>query len=141
MKGAKKILIVEDEEGDIDLMLVAFRRSGLEEQVAVTRNGVEGLDYLYRRGAFSNRPEGNPRLVFMDLKMPKMSGLEVLKKMRADKQFASVAVVIFSSSRDDNDKAECLAGGANKFAVKPIDFVDFSDVIKGAIDTYLKKEV
>lgn len=137
---AKRILIAEDDNGDATLIQIVLREDedGLEDEDVVARDGREALDYLYCRGMYSGRPPGNPELVILDLKLPKISGLEVLKQVRADEQLKTVPVVIFSSSRDEKDKAACLANGASDFVTKPIDFDAFRNAIKKMVRSYLQ---
>jgi DNA-binding response OmpR family regulator len=137
MASAKRILLAEDEEADVILMQIALQDFALENECAVVQDGQEVLDYLYCRGAYADRTPGNPELMLLDLKLPKVSGLQALHEIRADTQFSSVSVVVFSSSLDENDKAEALAGGANDFMIKPMNFEEFRTIIKKVISTYL----
>ncbi len=95
---------------------------------------------MYCRGIYSGRPPGNPELVILDLKLLKISGLEILKHMRADEQLQTIPVVLFSSSIVEKDKAECLASGANDFITKPIDFDEFRNTIKKMVHSYLGRK-
>ena len=99
MKPQGKILLVEDNDGDVDLILAALARNNLANEVVVARNGGEALDYLHRRGEFHTRPPDNPVVVFLDLKMPKVDGLEVLRQMKSDDDLKIIAIVILTSSR------------------------------------------
>jgi CheY-like chemotaxis protein len=96
----------------------------------VVDNGAEALDYLYRRGEYKTRTDGNPILVLLDLKMPKVSGLEVLKALKADALLKSIPVVVLSSSRETSDLVECYQHGVNAYVVKPVDFGEFVDAVK-----------
>jgi CheY-like chemotaxis protein len=130
-------LIVEDEEADIMLINVVLESCGVAEQAVYARNGEEALDLLYCRGKYEGNPGFIPALVLLDLKMPKVTGLEVLKQIRADERFKSIPVVIFTSSSDEKDKRECLANGANHFIIKPISFEAFSAAVKKVLEDYL----
>lgn len=121
----KPILLVEDNDDDVDLILHAFKKTNLANEVVVARDGQQALDFLRRAGAYSKRPEINPGLVLLDLKLPKVDGLEVLKQIKADKQFRTVPVVVFTSSREEQDQIESYNLGVNAFVVKPMDFKDF----------------
>ena len=126
----KTILLVEDDPSDVELTLVALEEHHLANQVLVVRNGEEALDYLYRRGKFQARAGGNPVVVLLDLKMPKVNGLEVLQIIKADKQLKIIPVVVLSSSREAPDLVECYKHGVNAYVVKPIDFVEFVKAVK-----------
>jgi CheY-like chemotaxis protein len=133
MVKAKRILIAEDEDADVLLMQISLNEFALTDECAVVPNGQEALDYLYCRGAYSNRARGNPELMLLDLKLPKVSGLELLRRMRADGQFSTVAVVVFSSSLDEKDRADAFSSGANDFMY----FDAFRRTIEWATSAYL----
>jgi CheY-like chemotaxis protein len=133
----RPILIVEDEEADIMLINIVLESCGVAGQAVYARNGEEALDLLYCRGKYEGNTGFIPALVLLDLKMPKVTGLEVLKQIRADERFKSIPVVIFTSSSDEKDKRECLANGANDFIIKPISFEAFSAAVKKVLKVYL----
>jgi CheY-like chemotaxis protein len=114
----------------VQLALAALEESNLANEVVVTRNGAEALDFLYRRGEFSGRPEGNPAVVLLDLKMPKVDGMEVLRQIKADDRLKTVPVVMLTSSREEQDLVRSYKLGVNAYVVKPIDFQQFIDAIK-----------
>lgn len=126
----KRILLAEDNPKDIELALEALEENNLANDVVVVRNGEEALDYLYRRGEFSARPEGNPAVVLLDLKMPKVDGMEVLRQIKMDEQMKVVPVVMLTSSREEQDLVKSYQLGANAYVVKPIDFQQVVDAIK-----------
>ena len=126
----KKILLVEDDPRDVELTLAALAEHNLANQVAVVRDGAEALDYLYRRGKFKNRAVGHPILVLLDMKLPKVNGLEVLKIIKADEQLKIIPVVVLSSSRETPDVIECYRHGVNAYVVKPVDFAEFMKAVK-----------
>lgn len=121
----KPILLVEDNEDDIELILHAFKKTNLANEVAVARDGQEALDFLFRRGTHATRANVNPGLVLLDLKLPKVDGLEVLKQIKAEKSLRTVPVVVFTSSREEKDQLESYNLGVNAYVVKPMDFKDF----------------
>ena len=126
----KKILLVEDDPQDVELTLAGLEENHLANNVAVARDGAEALDYLYRRGKFKMRSGGDPILVLLDLKMPKVNGLEVLKAIKADESLKLIPVVVLSSSRETPDLVECYKHGVNAYVVKPVDFGDFMKAVK-----------
>jgi CheY-like chemotaxis protein len=126
----KKILLVEDDPGDVELTLTALEDHHLANQVAVVRDGAEALDYLYRRGEFQTRAGGDPIVVLLDLKLPKVTGLEVLKILKADAQLKVIPVVVLSSSRETPDLEECYRHGVNAYVVKPVDFSEFMRAVQ-----------
>jgi CheY-like chemotaxis protein len=126
----KTILLVEDDPRDVELTLAALEEHHLAKKVAIVDNGAEALDYLYCRGAFAMRGGGDPILVLLDNKMPKVSGLEVLKIMKADEHLKLIPVVVFTSSRETLDLIEFYRHGANAYVVKPVDFPDFMKAVK-----------
>jgi CheY-like chemotaxis protein len=126
----KKILLVEDSEQDVELTLSALEANHLANQVDVARDGAEALDYLYRRGSFAGRPADLPIVVLLDLKMPKVDGLEVLRQMKADAQMRSIPVVMLTSSREEQDLVKSYSLGVNAYVVKPVNFEQFVNSVK-----------
>lgn len=126
----KRILLVEDDPNDLELTLTGLAEYNLANEVVVARDGEEALDYLYTRGKFAAREPGNPVVVLLDLKLPKVDGLEVLRKMKSDESLKMVPVVILTSSREDKDMIEGYRLGTNAYVVKPVDFHQFVDAIK-----------
>ena len=131
MKPLKRILLAEDDPKDIELTINALDEYHLANDILVVRDGVEALDYLYRRGAFAQEPEGNPIVILLDLKMPKMDGIQVIQKIKADKDLRTIPVVILTSSRESRDLAICYQLGVNAYVVKPVKFKDFVEAVKG----------
>ncbi|HWA24141.1 MAG TPA: response regulator [Lacunisphaera sp.] len=130
MKTLRRILLVEDSLRDIDLTLAALDEHHLANVVDVARDGVEALDYLNRRGKFADREPGLPVVVFLDIKMPRLDGLEVLRQLKSDPVFKRLPVVMLTSSKEEPDLAGCYALGANAYVVKPVDFAQFADSVK-----------
>jgi CheY-like chemotaxis protein len=126
----KSILLVEDDPRDAELTLTALEEHNLANRVAVVHDGEQALDYLYCRGKFAGRAGGNPILVLLDLKMPKIGGLEVLKEIKADDQLKVIPVVILTSSRETPDLVECYKLCVNAYVVKPVDFHEFVKAVK-----------
>ncbi len=130
MSTFKQILLAEDDPRDVELTLMALAESNLANDVAVVRDGQEALDYLFRRGAFQTRTGENPALVLLDLKMPRVDGLEVLRAIRDDEGIRMTPVVILTSSREERDIVESYKVGVNAYVVKPVDFHQFLAAIK-----------
>jgi CheY-like chemotaxis protein len=130
MNEFKRILLVEDDPKDIELTLNALGGHNLANDVQVARDGAEALDYLYRRGDFADRPDGNPVLILLDLKMPRMSGIEVLRQLKSDETMRTIPVVILTSSRESLDLETCYQLGINAYVVKPVDFHEFVNAVK-----------
>ena len=126
----KNILLVEDDPRDVELTLAALEEHRLANKVVVVRDGEQALDYLYHRGEFKKRAGGNPILVLLDLKMPKVNGLEVLTIIKDDEQLKTIPVVVLSSSRETPDVAGCYQHGVNAYVVKPVDFAEFMKAVK-----------
>ena len=121
----KPILLVEDNPHDLELTLIALERSQLANEVIVVRDGADALDYLHIRGAFAERDHGNPAVVLLDLKLPKVDGLEVLAEIRDNPALKSLPVVMLTSSREEQDLIRSYELGVNAYVVKPVDFQEF----------------
>jgi CheY-like chemotaxis protein len=130
MHPVKRILLVEDDPKDVELTLAALAEHNLANSVVVARDGVEALDYLYRRGSFAQQPPGNPVVIMLDLKMPRIDGVEALRQLKADAQLRLIPVVILTSSRESLDLEACYRLGVNAYVVKPVRFVEFVEVVK-----------
>ncbi len=130
MKYLKRILLAEDNPNDIEMTLNALSKYNLANEVVVVRDGAEALDYLYRRGDYKLRVEGNPAVILIDIKMPKVDGLEVLKQVKTDDKLKNIPVVILTSSKEECDIVESYRLGTNAYVVKPVDFKDFVEAIK-----------
>lgn len=125
----KPILLVEDNARDLELTLLALERSQLANEVIIVRDGAEALDYLLRKNAFSDRAEGNPSIVLLDLKLPKVDGLEVLKVVKETSSLRSIPIVMLTSSKEDQDLGRAYELGANAYVVKPVAFKDFVSAV------------
>ncbi len=125
MTMLKPILLVEDDARDLELTLVALERSQLANEVIVVRDGAEALDYLLREGAHADRAEGNPAVILLDLKLPKVNGLEVLKAVRGTAGLKSIPVVMLTSSQTESDVVQSYELGVNAYVVKPVEFKQF----------------
>lgn len=121
----KPILLVEDNPHDLELTLIALERSQLANEVIVVRDGAEALDYLHSRGAYASREQGNPAVVLLDLKLPKVDGLEVLAQIRGTGSLKSMPVVMLTSSKEEQDLVRSYELGVNAYVVKPVDFSEF----------------
>ena len=130
MADLKPILLVEDSTNDIELTLAALEENHLANEVVVVRDGAEALDYLYSRGIFRLRGKGNPAVVLLDLKLPKVDGLEVLRTIKSDADMKCIPVVMLTSSREEQDLARSYNLGVNAYVVKPVDFADFLKSIR-----------
>ena len=127
--GLKRVLFAEDSPKDVELTLAALEQHNLANELVVVRDGAEAWDYLCCRGSFADRAKGNPAVVLLDLKMPKMDGLEVLRRMRADETLRAIPVVILTSSREERDVVESYALGVNAYVVKPVKFHEFVSAV------------
>jgi CheY-like chemotaxis protein len=125
----KRILIVDDSPKDVELTIAALSESNLANEVVVAEDGEEALDYLYKRGKFANE-KGYPAVILLDIKMPKMNGIEVLKYIRSTPKFKLIPVIMVTSSREEKDLVESYKLGANSYVVKPVDVVQFISAIK-----------
>lgn len=130
MSTLNRILLVEDSMADAELALHGLAEYHLANEVLHVRDGVEALDYLYRRGAFANRPGGHPALVLLDLKMPRLDGTEVLRQLKSDPEMRMIPVVVMTSSREEGDLLRSYALGVNAYVVKPVKFHAFVDAVR-----------
>ncbi|WP_422928766.1 response regulator [Singulisphaera sp. PoT] len=126
----KPILLVEDNPKDLELTLVALAKTNLANEVITLRDGAEALDYLYRRGAYEDRAFGNPAVVLLDLKLPKVDGLQVLETIKKDPELQAVPVVMLTSSREEKDLLKSYRLGVNAYVVKPVGFKEFLEGIQ-----------
>ena len=125
-----RILMVEDDPKDVELTLAALEEYNLANEVIVTRDGEQALDYLYCRGEYKTRSSGNPAVMLLDLKLPKVDGLEVLKQIKSDGELRMIPVVVLTSSKEEKDMVASYKLGVNAYVVKPVDFHEFVNAIK-----------
>jgi CheY-like chemotaxis protein len=130
MPQLRPILLVEDNPNDLELTLEALERCQLANEIVVARDGAEALDYLYVRGAFQGRQAGDPAVVLLDLKLPKVDGLEVLAKLKSDPERRRIPIVMLTSSREERDVVRSYQLGVNAFVVKPVDFSEFLKAVQ-----------
>jgi two-component system response regulator len=126
---AIEILLVEDSDADAEMIVRALRKSNLVNKVVRLRDGVEAVEFVFRRGAFSQRGRGQPRLIVLDLKMPRLGGIEVLRRLKADEQAKIIPVVVLTSSAEEQDVLDSYKLGVNSYLVKPVEFSAFTNVI------------
>ncbi|MFY0568154.1 response regulator [Archangium lansingense] len=131
MSALKRILLVEDSENDVTLILAAFAEAHLADKVVVANDGQEALDYLYRQGSHAGRPAENPAVVLLDLKLPRVDGLQVLGRMKSDPDLKLVPVVMFTSSREEVDLVRSYGLGANAYVIKPVSFLELESALEG----------
>lgn len=130
MATPARILMVEDDPKDVELTLSALTDYNLANEIVVARDGEEALDYLYCRGQFSGRPQDNPAVMLLDLKLPKVDGLEVLNRVKSDARLKMIPVVVLTSSREERDMMRSYQLGVNAYVVKPVDFHEFVNAVK-----------
>jgi CheY-like chemotaxis protein len=126
----RPILLVEDNPRDLELTLAALAKCQLANEIVIARDGAEALDYVYERGEYSQRPPGDPAVILLDLKLPKIDGLEVLATLKGDTHFRQIPVVMLTSSREERDLLTSYEQGVNAFVVKPVDFNAFFEAIE-----------
>ena len=126
----KKVLLVEDSENDIEITLEALAEYHLANKIDVVRDGAEALDYLFCRGKYATRSGPDPVVVLLDVKLPKLSGIEVLQEIRATERYRHLPVVMLTSSREEPDLQRCYKLGCNAYVVKPVDFAQFTEALK-----------
>ena len=124
-----EILLAEDNETDAELAIRALHKSKVANRVVWVKDGEEALDYMFRRGAHAGRTSGDPRLVLLDLKMPKVDGGQVLAALKRDERTRAIPVVVMTSSREERDLEETYRNGVNSYVVKPLDFDQFADIV------------
>jgi len=125
-----RILMVEDDSKDVELTMTALEEYNLANEVIVTRDGEEALDYLYCRGKYQSRSSDNPAVMLLDLKLPKVDGLEVLRQVKSDEKLRMIPVVVLTSSHEEKDMVASYKLGVNAYVVKPVDFHEFVNAIK-----------
>ena len=130
MSALGRILLVEDDPKDVELTLTALDDYKLANEVVVARDGEEALDYLYCRGKFQTRSNDNPAVMLLDLKLPKVDGLEVLRQIKSDEKFKMIPVVVLTSSHEEKDMVTSYKLGVNAYVVKPVDFHEFVNAVK-----------
>lgn len=130
MNEPKTILLAEDDANDVELTLAVLAEHNLAKNVQVVRDGAEAVDYLFCRGKFAQRPPGDPIVVLLDLKMPKLSGLEVLAQIKTDPKLKRVPIVALTSSRESSDVKHAYKFGVNAYVVKPVGFSEFISAVK-----------
>jgi CheY-like chemotaxis protein len=130
MNEIRPILLAEDDPRDVELTLRALSELNLANRIDVVRDGAEAVDYLFRQGAFQERTGPNPAVSLLDLKMPKLDGIEVLRRIKADPTLYTLPVVVLTSSREEEDLSECYALGANAYVVKPVRPKELAEAVK-----------
>jgi CheY-like chemotaxis protein len=126
----KKILLVDDSPRDTEMTINVLEQYNLANEVTTLRDGAEALDYMYRRGDFATRSDADPAVIMLDLKMPRVDGLEVLRQLKADARFRAIPIVVMTSSREDQDLNKCYELGVNAYVVKPLSFHEFIEAVK-----------
>jgi two-component system, response regulator len=129
--GEIEVLLVEDNPADLELTLHALRQNGLANKIQIARDGEEALDFLFCRGAQSQRnPNHTPRLILLDLKLPKVDGIEVLRQVKGDPRTKTIPVTVLTTSKEERDLAQCYELGVNSYIQKPVDFDEFRNTVK-----------
>lgn len=126
----KKILLVEDNPNDVELTLEALAEQHLANRVVVLNDGAQAMDYLHYEGIYKNREKETPAVILLDIKMPRMDGIEVLQKIKKDPELMTIPVVMLTSSREEPDLKKCYELGVNAYVVKPVNFKDFYEAVK-----------
>lgn len=125
----KRILLVDDSPRDLEMALEALREHSLVNEIVTLRDGAEALDYLYQRGAYHDRPPGAPAVILLDLKMPRVDGLEVLRQVKSDPTLKDIPIVMMTSSREEQDLVQSYRLGVNAYVVKPLSFAEFIEAV------------
>jgi CheY-like chemotaxis protein len=129
MRALRPILLAEDNPNDVELVLEAFASMRLANEIVVARDGEEALDFLFRRGPHAGRTSSDPAVILLDLKMPRVDGRDVLRRIRADAALKNLPVVVLTSSREESDLLQSYRLGANAYVVKPVDFEEFTAAV------------
>lgn len=130
MSTLRPILLVEDNPADIELTLAALKRTQLANEIIVVRDGEEALEYIFSEGAYAGRDSGPPAVVLLDLKLPKLDGVEVLERVKSNPRYRGIPIVMLTSSREESDVVRSYQFGVNSFVVKPVDFRAFFEAIR-----------
>ena len=130
MLELKTILLAEDNTLDVELTIEALKENNLANHVVTVKDGVEAMDYLNYEGEFKNRKKGNPAVLLLDIKMPRMDGIEVLEAIRGNEKLKTLPIVMLTSSREEPDLKRCYDLGVNAYVVKPVNFKDFIEAVK-----------
>ena len=128
--GEVNILLVEDNQADVELTLHALARNNLTNPVKVVQDGAEALDFLFCAGAYKSRANSKPKVILLDLKLPKVDGLEVLERVKSDERTREIPVVVLTSSREERDMVESYRLGVNSYITKPVDFQQFTEAVR-----------
>ncbi len=132
------IMLVEDNPNDIELAVYAFRKNNIDSRTLIVRDGVEALDYIFSRGRYAERrPQDIPKIILLDLKLPKLNGLEVLKQIKSDDTMKKIPVIALTTSKEVTDVNTCYALGVNSYIVKPVVFADFAEAIRLVVAYWL----
>lgn len=126
----KKILLVDDSPRDTEMAIDVLKQYHLANEITTLRDGAEALDYMYRRGEFATRTDAEPAVILLDLKMPRVDGLEVLRQLKSDNRLKTIPIVVMTSSREDQDLNRCYELGVNAYVVKPLSFHEFIEAVK-----------
>jgi two-component system response regulator len=127
--GIVQILLVEDSATDAEMTIRSLKRRGLANQLVWVKDGAEALDFIYCSGSYRNRRNGHPKLILLDLKMPKVDGIEVLQRLKSDESTRAIPVVVLTSSAEESDVVKSYQLGVNSYLVKPVDFGEFTEVV------------
>jgi CheY-like chemotaxis protein len=125
-----RILLVEDDPRDVELTLEALADCNLANEVVVARDGEQALEFLYRKGSFAGRASGNPAVILLDIKMPRVDGVEVIRRLKSDGAMRTIPVVVLTSSRESRDLEDCYRLGVNAYVVKPVEFRGFVEAVR-----------
>ncbi len=131
LEGSVEILLVEDNPNDLELALHALKHHHLANHIQIARDGAEALDFIFSTGAYAHRQNhGYPRVILLDLKLPKVDGLQVLRRLKGDEHTRKIPIVVLTTSREDRDMQECYALGVNSYIIKPVNFEQFSEAVR-----------
>ena len=138
MESSIDIMLVEDNPNDIELAVYAFRKNNIESRTVIVRDGIEALDYIFSRGRYAERrPQDIPRIILLDLKLPKLNGLEVLKQIKSDDTMKKIPIIALTTSKEHSDVNSCYALGVNSYIVKPVVFAEFAEAIRLVVAYWL----